>query len=299
MAPEKSTYDKVDDVLEVLKTTGLYLRDEIQREEWDREIRRLRHGLIENTGREGLASANTGGDKGGYLNKRMIPVYFAHGALLAWAACVALIAWGVWDLLSGQVSPSDTEIRAAILTGIVAGGFFMAKRSIEAIRGLGTQIVVSAIVRPIMERLPGIGFAAWVQMANALGVSSYSFDVKKSGEEEQLKRLADTIDKFERQSHSQQLNQSLLYDDPSYWTKVVHNGRSYWVHVPGTPGGVHIPYVRYFPAGRSTGSSWRCSCGFRGEYPSRFEDLREHLEEHGLQHDINGEQGLTWAQDDD
>ncbi len=295
----KSIYEKTDEVLELLEATTHYLRDEIQRDEWEWKVRKLKHSLIENTGREGKMSGNTGEDKGGYLSKSMIPVYFAHAALLAWAGCVALIAWVAWDLLSGQVSPSDTEIRAAILTGVVAGGFFMAKRSIEAIRGLATQIVVSAIIRPIMKRLPGIGFTAWVQMTNALGVSSYTFDVKKSGEEEQLKRLADTIDKIERQSHSQQMNHNLLYDDPSYWTKVSHNGEEFWVHVPGTPAGVHIPYVRYFPAGRSTGSSWRCSCGFLGEYPSRFEDLREHLEDHGKQYAINLEQGLNWQRSDD
>lgn len=296
---DKSTYEKTDEVLELLKTTTLYLQDEIQRDEWDRAVWRLRHELIENTGREGSMAGNTGDDKGGYLSKRMIPVYFAHGALLLWAACVALLAWGVWDLLSGQVSQSDTEIRAAILTGIVAGGFFMAKRSIEAIRGLATQIVVGVVIRPIMDRLPGIGFTAWVQMAHALGVSSHSFDVSKSGEEEQLKRVADTIDKMEREYRSQHMHNNLLYDDPSYWTKVDHNGQSIWVHVPGTPAGVHIPYVRYFPMGRNTGTSWRCSCGFMGDYPSRFEDLREHLEEHGKQYAINLEQGLNWQQSDD
>lgn len=296
---DKSTYEKTDEVLELLKTTGLYLRDEIQREEWDRRVLQLRLSLDENTGREGNMAGLTGDTKGGYLGKHMIPVYFAHGALLLWAACVALMAWGVWSLASGQISGDDTELRAAIFTGVVAGGFLLARRSIEALRGLATEIVVNSIIRRIMDRLPGIGFSAWVQMTNSLGVSPLSFDKSKSGEEEQLKRLADTIDKIERQSHSRQLNQSLLYDDPSYWTKVDHNGQSIWVHVPGTPAGVHIPYVRYFPAGRSTGASWRCSCGFRGEHPSRFEDLREHLEENGLQHDINREQGLTWAPSDD
>ena len=294
-----SSYDKVDAVLEMLETTALYLRDEIQREEWDREVSRLKRLLYENTSREGHLSSNSGEEKGGYLSKRMIPVYFAHGSLLAWAACVALLAWAVWSLLSGQISESDTELRAAILTGVVAGGFFMAKRSIEAIRGLATQIVVSLIIRPIMERLPGIGFTAWVQMADTLGVSSYSFDVKKSGEEQQLKRLADSIDQMGRRSSDQLMHHNLLNDDPSYWTKVDHNGQSIWVHVPGSPAGVHIPYVRYFPTGRSTGSSWRCSCGFMGDYPSRFEDLREHLKENGIQFDINLEQGLTWTESDD
>ncbi|MDE2891337.1 MAG: hypothetical protein OXN86_02355 [Chloroflexota bacterium] len=296
---DKSTYEKVDTVLEILESTALYLRDEIQREEWDRRVWRLRHSLIENTGREGSMAGNTGQEKGGYFGKHMIPVYFAHGALMVWAACVALLAWGVWSLASGQIDGDDTELRAAILTGIVAGGFLLAKRSIEALRGLATEIVVSVIIRRVMDRLPGIGFSAWVQMTNSLGVSPLSFDTSKSGEEEQLKRLADTIDKIERQSHSQQMHQSLLYDDPSYWTKVEHNGNSYWVHVPGTPDGVHIPYVRYFAMGRSTGASWKCSCGFAGDYPSRFEDLKEHLEENGLQHDIDREQGLTWAPSDD
>ncbi len=296
---EKSTYEKVDAVLEMLESTGRYLRDEIQREEWDRRVWTLRHSLIENTGREGSMAGNTGQQGTGYVGKHMIPVYFAHGALLAWGACVALAAWGVWSLASGRISGDDTEIRAAILTAVVAGGFLLARRSIEAIRGLATEIVVSVIIRPIMDRLPGIGFSAWVQMTNSLGVSPLSFDTSKSGEEEQLKRLADTIDKIERQSHSQQMNHNLLYDDPSYWTKVSHNGEEFWVHVPGTPAGVHIPYVRYFPAGRSTGSSWRCSCGFMGEYPSSFEDLREHLEEHGKQYAINLEQGLNWQRSDD
>ncbi|MDE2966134.1 MAG: hypothetical protein OXS30_01420 [Chloroflexota bacterium] len=292
----KSTYDKIDVVLEMLETTAVYLRDELQRKEWEREVSRLKWSLYENTGREGSMSGNTGDEKGGYLSKRMIPVYFAHGTLLTWAVCVALIAWGVWSLLSGRVPEEDTEIRAAILTGVVAGGFFMAKRSIEAIRGLATQIVVSLVIRPIMGRLPGIGFAAWVQMTNSLGVSSYTFNTSKSGEEEQLKRLADAVDQIRQRSNDQLMTHSLLYDDPSYWTKVAHNGQSIWVHVPGTPAGVHIPYVRYFPMDRSTGESWRCSCGFAGDYPSTFEDLREHLEENGIQHDIHREQGLTWTE---
>ena len=296
---EKSTYDKVDTVLEMLESTGRYLRDEIQRDEWDRRVWLLRDVLTENTGREGSLAGNTDERKGGYLGKHMIPVYFAHGALVVWAAVIAGIAFGIWSLANGQLSEDDTELRAAILTGVVAGGFLLARRSIEAIRGLATEIFVSVVIRPIMDRLPGIGFSAWVQMTNSLGVSPLSFDTSKSGEEEQLKRLADTIDKFERQFHSQRMHQSLLYDDPSYWTKVERNGRSYWVHVPGTPGGVHIPYVRYFPMGRSTGASWRCSCGFAGDYPSKFEDLKEHLEENGLQHDINLEQGLTWTKSDD
>ena len=296
---EKSTYDKVDTVLEMLESTGRYLRDEIQRDEWNRRVWLLRDVLTENTGREGSLAGNTDERKGGYLGKHMISVYFAHGALVVWAAVIAGIAFGIWSLANGQLSEDDTELRAAILTGVVAGGFLLARRSIEAIRGLATEIFVSVVIRPIMDRLPGIGFSAWVQMTNSLGVSPLSFDTSKSGEEEQLKRLADTIDKFERQFHSQRLHQSLLYDDPSYWTKVEHNGNSYWVHVPGTPDGVHIPYVRYFAMGRSTGTSWKCSCGFAGDYPSRFEDLKEHLEENGLQHDINLEQGLTWTHNDD
>lgn len=295
----KSSYDKVDDVLKMLETTGAYLRDEIQREEWDREVSRLQWSLYENTSREGLAVANTGEEKGGYRSKRMIPVYVAHGILFVWAACVAFSAWGIWSLLSGQVSASDTELRAAILTGVVAGGFFMARRSIEAIRGLATQIVVSLLIRPFMRRLPGLGFTAWTQMTNSLGVSPYTFNPKKSGEEEQLKRLADSIDEIRQRSSNELMHHNLLYDDPSYWTQVDHNGQSIWVHVPGTPAGVHIPYVRYFSMGRSTGESWRCSCGFMGDYPSPFEDLREHLAEHGIQFDINREQGLNWTGSDD
>lgn len=296
---DRSIYDKTDEVLELLKATTHYLQDEIQRDEWDRRVWRLRHSLIENTGREGSMAGSTGQQRSGYVGKHMIPVYFAHGALLAWGACVALAAWGIWSLASGQISGEDTELRAAILTAVVAGGFLLARRSIEAIRGLVTEIVVSVIIRPIMDRLPGIGFSAWVQMTNSLGVSPLSFDTSKSGEEEQLKRLADTIDKIERQSHSQQMHHNLLYDDPSYWTKVDHNGQSIWVHVPGTPAGVHIPYVRYFPAGRSIGSIWRCSCGFRGKYPTSLEDLREHMQENGIQFDVEGKQGLTWTEVND
>lgn len=297
---DKSTYDKVDTVLEMLESTGLYLRDEIQREEWDRTVWRLRHGLIENTGREGIMSANTGARKGGYLGKHMIPVYAAHAILVGWAVAVGFAAWFVWGILSSRVPATDSEVRAVILTAVVAGGFLMAKHSIAAIRGLATQMFVDRIVRPIMDRMPGIGFAAWSQMADSLGVSSYTFDPKKSGEEEQLKQLADTVGKIERQSRGQRLHQSLLYDDPSYWTKVDHNGQPIWVHVPGTPAGVHIPYVRYFPMGRSIGRTWRCSCGFEGDrYPSEFEDLRKHLEQNGIQHDINREQGLTWTKSDD
>ena len=295
----KSSYDKVDAVLEMLETTALYLRDYIQRKEWDRAIWKLRHALGENTSREGLTSANTGDEKGGYLSKRMIPVYVAHGILGGWAVAVGFVAWLLWGLLSSQVPETDSEVRAVILTVIVAGGFLIAKHSIAAIRGLVTQMFVSLIVHPIMKRMPGIGFAAWSQMADALGVSSYTFDPKKSGEEEQLKRLADSIDKIDRRSSHQLMHQNLLYDDPSYWTEVDHNGKSFWVHVPGTPAGVHIPYVRYFPAGRSIGSSWRCSCGFMGDYPSRFEDLREHLKENGIQSDINLKKGLTWTKSED
>ena len=286
-------------MLEILESTGAYLRDEIQREEWDRTVWRLRNDLIENTGREGSMAVSTGADERGYLSKHMIPVYFAHGALLAWSACVALLAWGVWSLASRQLSGDDNELRAAILTGVVAGGFLLARRSLEAIRGLATEVAVTVIIRPIMDKLPGIGFTAWAQMAQSLGVSSYSFDPKKSGEEEQLKRLADSIDRIRQLSSDQLLHQSLLYDDPSYWIQVKHNGQSIWVHVPGTPDGVHLPYVRYFPMGRNIGSSWRCSCGFMGEYPSSFEDLREHLQENGVQFDINREQGLAWTESND
>ena len=295
---EKSTYDKVDTVLEVLESTGLYLRDEIQREEWDRTVRRLRHSLIENTGREGSMSGNTGEEKGGIFSKRMIPVYVAHGILVVWAIGVGLAAWFVWGVLSSRVPESDSEVRAVILTAILAGGFLMAKHSVAAIRGLLTQMFVSRLVRPGMQWLPGIGFAAWTQMANALGVSAYSFDAKKSGEEEQLKRLADSLDYMRHQFDGQSARHGFPYDDPSYWTRLDRNGQSFWVHVPGTPADVHIPYVRYFPIGRSTGASWICSCGYGGDYPSPFEDLRQHLEQNGFEFNVNRDHGLTWTQRD-
>ena len=282
----RTAYDKVDEVLEVLETAGLHLRDELQKAEWDRRVADLKWSTYKNTFREGNVAGNSGEEKHGYLSKTMIPVYVAHAFLVGWAVVVGLSAWGIWVLLMGAIpGEGDAELRAAITTGVVAGGFFMARRSIEAFRGLATQWVVSMLIKPFMDRLPGIGFTAWVQMAHGLGVSSYTFD-KNSGEEDQLKRIADSVDKFLQRSSSQQSHRDLLNDDPSYWTQLEHKGHTLWVHVPGTPEGVHIPYVRYYPAGRSIGLMWRCSCGFVGDSFS-FDDLTPLLEENGVEWDIN------------